>query len=168
MGAQWPRLQQSRSGPHREARRLPQAQPRTVPSRRLTSRSTGHATAWHPGRAAALVIIGRTARAPRRCVPVNFALGVPGKGRVGTHVSLRNCSLGRPSPRFGLQLGIGRADDGRARCPPDDGRHSSLRNRRPRSPRERSGLGFSSFAPARIAKDTGVHKRGFAPYHRAA
>jgi len=75
MGTQWPRPQQSRSGPHREGRRHPKAWSCNVPSRRLTNRSTGHATAWHPGRAAALVIIGRTARAPRRCVPVNSALG---------------------------------------------------------------------------------------------
>ena len=74
-GTQWPRFQQFRSGPHREGHWRPHAGLRTVPSRRLTSRSTGHATAWHPGRAAALVIIGRTARATRRCVPVNFALG---------------------------------------------------------------------------------------------
>jgi hypothetical protein len=160
-GTQWPQLQQPRSGLHREGHWLPQAGSCTVPSRRLTGRSTGHATAWHPGRAAALVIIGRTARAPRRRVPVNFALGVPGKGRVGTYVSLRNRSLGKPRPRFGLQLGIGRADEGRARCPPDDGHRISLRHRRPRrSPWVPSGLGFNSFAPARIAKGTGIHKPG--------
>jgi hypothetical protein len=97
------------------------------------------------------------------------SLGVPGKGRVGTHVSLRIRFRGRPRPRFGLQLGIGRADDGHARCHPDDGRHRSLRHRRPgRNPWVPSGLGFSSLAPARIAKDTGVHMRGFAQYHRAA
>ena len=168
-GTQWPRFQQFRSGPHREGHWRPHAGLRTVPSRRLTSRSTGHATAWHPGRAAALVIIGRTARAPRRCVPVNSALGVPGKGRVGTHVSLRNRPFGKSSSRFGLPLGIGRADEGHARCPPDDGHRISLRHRRPgRSPWVPSGLGFNSLAPARIAKGAGIHKPGRATYHRDA
>jgi hypothetical protein len=44
----------------------------------LTGRSTGRATAWHPGRAAAFVYHrphGRTARAPCRVAPVNSALG---------------------------------------------------------------------------------------------
>ena len=79
MGTQWPRLQQSRSGPHREGHRLPQAQPRTVPSRRLTNRSTGRATACGQGRPAPLSIMRRTALAARRGAPVNSALDRTGQ-----------------------------------------------------------------------------------------
>ena len=104
-GTQWPRFQQFRSGPHREGHWRPHAGLRTVPSRRLTSRSTGHATAWHPGRAAALVIIGRTARAPRRCVPVNFALGLALNtaadhgSPMKTNASGASARVGKSSPR---------------------------------------------------------------------